>query len=275
MAGEPPLNKTGVGARLRRKEDDRFLHGRGQYIGDIRFPRMREIAFVRSPVAHARLTGHSHPRSPAVLGFHGQGPDRCARHPGGLAAAGLSGVRAASSGHRQDPPRRRTDRHVRRRHPRRGGRHRRPGRRRIRRTAGGRRHAQGPGAGQRAGARHRQKEHLSRGRLRRPRRSGGQDRTGEGHARAAHRAPGHVADRVSRLRRAMGHATQSVDPARRNAVSPCRPHRAGAGPANSRNPDSRGFARRRRRLRLQGDPGRRGNLPVLAGDAVRPSGPLA
>src|SRR5258708_10618282 len=56
MAGESASNKTGIGARLRRKEDDRFLHGRGQYIGDIRFPRMREVAFVRSPVAHARLT---------------------------------------------------------------------------------------------------------------------------------------------------------------------------------------------------------------------------
>jgi carbon-monoxide dehydrogenase large subunit len=51
------VSKTGVGARLRRKEDDRFLHGRGQYIGDIRFPRMRDVAFVRSPVAHARLIG--------------------------------------------------------------------------------------------------------------------------------------------------------------------------------------------------------------------------
>ena len=51
------MSKTGVGARLRRKEDDRFLHGRGQYIGDILLPRMREAAFVRSPVAHARLTG--------------------------------------------------------------------------------------------------------------------------------------------------------------------------------------------------------------------------
>ena len=55
--GVGTLTKTGVGARLRRKEDDRFLRGRGQYIGDIRFPRMREVAFVRSPVAHARLTG--------------------------------------------------------------------------------------------------------------------------------------------------------------------------------------------------------------------------
>src|SRR5229473_7284510 len=51
----PTLSKTGVGGRLPRKEDDRFLRGRGQYIGDIRFPGMREVAFVRSPVAHARL----------------------------------------------------------------------------------------------------------------------------------------------------------------------------------------------------------------------------
>src|SRR4029078_900464 len=57
MATQSASTKTGVGARLRRKEDDRFLHGRGQYIGDVRFPRMREIAFVRSPVPHARLTG--------------------------------------------------------------------------------------------------------------------------------------------------------------------------------------------------------------------------
>jgi carbon-monoxide dehydrogenase large subunit len=46
-----------IGARLRRKEDDRFLLGRGQYVGDFRLPRMREVAFVRSTVAHARLTG--------------------------------------------------------------------------------------------------------------------------------------------------------------------------------------------------------------------------
>ena len=38
-----------------RKEDDRFLRGRGQYVGDFRLPGMREVAFVRSPVAHARL----------------------------------------------------------------------------------------------------------------------------------------------------------------------------------------------------------------------------
>jgi aerobic carbon-monoxide dehydrogenase large subunit len=47
--------KFGVGARVKRKEDQRLLLGRGQYIGDLRFPRMRDVAFVRSPVAHARL----------------------------------------------------------------------------------------------------------------------------------------------------------------------------------------------------------------------------
>ena len=42
----------GVGAALRRKEDWRHLHGRGQFVSDIRLPGMLEVAFVRSPVAH-------------------------------------------------------------------------------------------------------------------------------------------------------------------------------------------------------------------------------
>jgi aerobic carbon-monoxide dehydrogenase large subunit len=45
----------GVGASLRRKEDARFLAGRGQFVADMRRPGMLEVAFVRSPVAHARL----------------------------------------------------------------------------------------------------------------------------------------------------------------------------------------------------------------------------
>ena len=45
----------GVGAALARKEDDRFLRGRGQFVGDIRLAGMWEAAFVRSPLAHARV----------------------------------------------------------------------------------------------------------------------------------------------------------------------------------------------------------------------------
>src|SRR5947209_7115712 len=45
----------GIGASVIRKEDDRFLRGRGQFVADIRMAATREVAFVRSPVAHARL----------------------------------------------------------------------------------------------------------------------------------------------------------------------------------------------------------------------------
>jgi carbon-monoxide dehydrogenase large subunit len=45
----------GVGASLRRKEDARYLTGRGQFVGDIRRSGMLEVAFVRAPVAHARI----------------------------------------------------------------------------------------------------------------------------------------------------------------------------------------------------------------------------
>ena len=49
------MGQQGVGASLLRKEDDRFLRGRGQFVGDMRFAGMKDVAFVRSPLAHARL----------------------------------------------------------------------------------------------------------------------------------------------------------------------------------------------------------------------------
>jgi carbon-monoxide dehydrogenase large subunit len=51
----------GVGARVPRKEDDRLMRGRGQYVGDIRMAGMQDVAFVRSPLAHARIRGISIP----------------------------------------------------------------------------------------------------------------------------------------------------------------------------------------------------------------------
>ena len=54
----------GIGASLPRREDDRLLKGRGRYVGDYRRPGMLEIAFVRSPVAHAEITGISAPEMP-------------------------------------------------------------------------------------------------------------------------------------------------------------------------------------------------------------------
>src|ERR1700726_1395805 len=57
---EPPSRAIadtgqGVGARLSRKEDDRFMRGRGQYVADIRLAGLQDVAFVRSPLAHARI----------------------------------------------------------------------------------------------------------------------------------------------------------------------------------------------------------------------------
>jgi aerobic carbon-monoxide dehydrogenase large subunit len=49
------MSATGIGASVPRKEDDRFLRGKGQYVADFRIPGAREVAFVRSPIAHGRL----------------------------------------------------------------------------------------------------------------------------------------------------------------------------------------------------------------------------
>jgi carbon-monoxide dehydrogenase large subunit len=48
-------NELGIGARLPRLEDARFLEGRGQFCADIMLPGMLHAAFVRSPHAHARI----------------------------------------------------------------------------------------------------------------------------------------------------------------------------------------------------------------------------
>ncbi len=57
------VKASGVGASVPRKEDDRFLRGRGLYVGDFQLPRTREIAFVRSPLAHGRLRNIDVPAS--------------------------------------------------------------------------------------------------------------------------------------------------------------------------------------------------------------------
>jgi carbon-monoxide dehydrogenase large subunit len=49
------MSGHGVGACVARKEDDRFLRGRGQYVADFRIPGAREVAFVRSTVAHGHI----------------------------------------------------------------------------------------------------------------------------------------------------------------------------------------------------------------------------
>jgi carbon-monoxide dehydrogenase large subunit len=51
MDGAP----EGVGRSVPRKEDDRYLRGRGIFVADIRPAGTRDLAFVRSPLGHARI----------------------------------------------------------------------------------------------------------------------------------------------------------------------------------------------------------------------------
>src|SRR5207302_5489160 len=46
----------GIGHSVKRKEDPRFIRGRGNYIDDIKLPGMLYMDIVRSPYAHARIT---------------------------------------------------------------------------------------------------------------------------------------------------------------------------------------------------------------------------
>jgi aerobic carbon-monoxide dehydrogenase large subunit len=55
VRGEFGVTPQGIGARLPRKEDGRYLRGQGEFVGDIHLPGLQEVAFLRSPLAHARL----------------------------------------------------------------------------------------------------------------------------------------------------------------------------------------------------------------------------
>ncbi len=49
------MSATGIGAAVRRKEDFRFVTGKGQYTDDINRPGQTYIHFIRSPHAHAKI----------------------------------------------------------------------------------------------------------------------------------------------------------------------------------------------------------------------------
>lgn len=51
------MSEHGVGAPVLRKEDDRLLRGRGQFVADLRLAGMKDVAFLRSPLAHANIRG--------------------------------------------------------------------------------------------------------------------------------------------------------------------------------------------------------------------------
>src|SRR5258708_3470669 len=55
MSSQTGSSATGIGASVRRKEDLRFITGKGQYTDDISRPGETRAMFVRSPHAHAKI----------------------------------------------------------------------------------------------------------------------------------------------------------------------------------------------------------------------------
>jgi carbon-monoxide dehydrogenase large subunit len=59
--------------RMLRKEDARFIRGKGRYVDDVRLPGMLHLAILRSPLAHARIVridtsaAEAHPKVRAVV----------------------------------------------------------------------------------------------------------------------------------------------------------------------------------------------------------------
>lgn len=60
----------GVGASPLRREDARFITGRGRFVADIELPGQLHCAFVRSPHAHARVLGIDAAAARALPGVH-------------------------------------------------------------------------------------------------------------------------------------------------------------------------------------------------------------
>ena len=63
-----PRQHTWLGKSVKRKEDDRFIRGRGRYFDDITLPGMLHMAILRSPFAHARIRSIDASRAQEVPG---------------------------------------------------------------------------------------------------------------------------------------------------------------------------------------------------------------
>ena len=64
------MNHTGIGARMARKEDRRFITGSGRYTDDLVRPGMVFAGFARSPHAHARIRNIDTRQAEALPGVH-------------------------------------------------------------------------------------------------------------------------------------------------------------------------------------------------------------
>jgi len=67
---ERKADLQGMGDSRLRKEDARFIQGKGQYCDDIKLPGMLHMDIVRSPVAHGRIKRINKEEALAIPGVH-------------------------------------------------------------------------------------------------------------------------------------------------------------------------------------------------------------
>lgn len=60
----------GIGCSRKRKEDPRFIQGKGNYVDDVKLPGMLVGAVVRSPFAHAKIVSINKEKALALPGVH-------------------------------------------------------------------------------------------------------------------------------------------------------------------------------------------------------------
>src|SRR3974377_1940706 len=80
------MSATGIGVSVKRKEDIRFITGKGHYVDDINRPGQAYAYFLRSPHAHAtidKIDASSAPKAPRVVAIF-NGDDIAADKVGGL-----------------------------------------------------------------------------------------------------------------------------------------------------------------------------------------------
>ena len=119
MTSVEPEHKGWLGRSVKRKEDARFIAGRGNYIEDIKLPNMLHMSILRSPFAHATINSIDTSRAaelPGVVAVVTGEPrraqprldaDALRRHAG--RAGNRQGTHAGSGGrvrHRRRPLRR-------------------------------------------------------------------------------------------------------------------------------------------------------------------------
>ena len=68
MTMRTPPEIGGMGHSVPRKEDPRFIRGKGNYVDDVKLPGMLHLDIVRSPVAHARITSINTEKALAIPG---------------------------------------------------------------------------------------------------------------------------------------------------------------------------------------------------------------